>query len=108
MTGPLLPIHSEDLKERLNSFELRIPGRSALVRSLLSEHSIPQLVKYINSLSKDIELTKDLNDDNPRKVIELKVDVISENDQLSVTTKEVNLFFKTNTLIFNAIKIYEQ
>lgn len=108
MTGPLLPIHSKELKERLNSFELRIPERSSLVRSLLSEHSIPQLVNYINSLSEGIELTKDLNDDNPRKVIELKVDVSSENDQLRVTTKEVNLFFKTNTIIFNAIKIYEQ
>lgn len=108
MTGSLRPIHSEDLIKRLNSFELRIPGRSALVRSLLSEHSIPQLVNYINSLSEGIKLTKDLNDDNPRKVIELEVDVFSENDQLRVTTKEVNLFFKTNTLIFKAIKIYEQ
>lgn len=108
MTGSLLPIHSKELKTRLNSFELRIPGRSSLVRSLLSKHPIPQLVDYINSLSEGIKLTKDLNDDNPRKVIELEVGVISENDQLRVTTEEVNLFFKTNTLIFHAIKIYEQ
>lgn len=108
MTGQLLPIQSKELIGSLNSFELRIPGRSSLVGSLLSEHSIPQLVNYINSLSKGIELTKDLNDHNPRKVIELKVHVSSENDQLLVTTIEVNLFFKTNTLIFNAIKIYEQ
>lgn len=94
MTGPLLPIHSEGLKKSLNSFELRNPGRTSLVPSLLSEHSIPQLVNYINSLSEGIELTKDLNDDNPRKVIELEVCVISENDQLRVTTDEVIFFFK--------------
>lgn len=92
MTGSLLPIHSENLKRRLNSFELRIPKGSSFVRSLLYEHS--QLVNYIHSLSDGIELTKNLNDDNPWKVIVLEVGVISENDQLSVTTKEVNMFLK--------------
>lgn len=92
MTGSLLPIHSEYLKRRLNSFELRIPRGSSFVRSLLYEQS--QLVNYIHSLSDGIELTKNLNDDNHWKVIVLEVGVISENDQLSVTTKEVNMFLK--------------